>query len=243
MSGHRSKVASLLAVLAVASACGDSNAPGTYVSYHVVNASIPGPILLDDSTARGAVFITDDTGHGTPDAFVRLRSRPSLGTISPAHTHVVAGVPGTSAAFEYVWRFHPAQVNVDSQYVLVGCASNSSSRCDDTSYAAIAVYISPDTNPVVSITNNYSLAVVFGWQAITSTGTQDIPGVKQDTIPPGATRCEELVARPDSAIWFANTGVAFTAHRFDPKTRPAWVAVARPAGDWVVLVATHTTSC
>ncbi|HKC39184.1 MAG TPA: hypothetical protein VKC15_06580, partial [Gemmatimonadales bacterium] len=46
-----------LGALALVSGCGDSGGPKTYVSYVVVEGSIPGPVLVNDSTITGSVYV------------------------------------------------------------------------------------------------------------------------------------------------------------------------------------------
>ena len=232
----------LLGALALVSGCGDSGGPKTYVSYVVVEGSIPGPVLVNDSTITGSVYLVDQSSQVVPRAFVRLRV--DLGTVSPADTDVAADAPGLSPAFQYVWAFHRSQVKIDTLYNLRGCASNMANRCDDTSYVPLTVYSMADTNPTVAITNNYSLPITFGWQELTSGGSQDIPGVPRDTIPPGGARCEKLRARPDSAIFFAYTNLnSLISDPFIPHSHPYWVVIARAAGDVVVTYTSDTPGC
>src|SRR3989442_1283973 len=192
-----------LAALALLSGCGDSGGPKTYVSYLVVEGSVPGPILVNDSTITGSVYVVDQSSQVVPRAFVRLRV--DLGTVSPADTDVAAEAPGLSPAFQYVWAFRRSQVKIDTLYNLRGCASNMANRCDDTSYVPLTVYSMADTNPTVAITNNYSLPITFGWQELTSGGFQDIPSGPRYTIPPGVARFEKFRPRPDSAAFFSLT--------------------------------------
>ena len=230
------------AMLALVSGCGDSGGPKTYVSYQVIEGSVPGPVFVNDSTITGSVYVVDQSSQVVPRAFVRLRV--DIGTVSPADTDVAADAPGLPAAFQYIWSFRRSQVKIDTLYNLRGCASNMANRCDDTSYAPLTVYSMADTNPTVAITNNYSLPITFGWQQLTSNGSDDIPGVPRDTIPPGVTRCEKLRARPDSAIFFAYTNLnSLISDAFIPHTHPFWVVVATAAGDVVVTYTSNTPGC
>ena len=216
--------------------CGDATSPPAYVSYRVFNGSIPGPVLVNDSTIWGAVYVEDQLGQPVDKAFIHLRG--NLGSVAPADTQVTTGT------LDYVWAFHAALVKIDTLYTLRGCASNSPSRCDDTSYAAVAAYVKADTNPTVQITNNYSLPIVFGWQQVDTLGSSDIPGVARDTLQPGVTRCEKLHARPDSAIYFAyNNGTSYISETFVPHTHPFWMITARAVGDFVVTYTSDTPGC
>jgi hypothetical protein len=228
--------------LVVVCACGDATNPAPYVSYRVHNGSIPGPVLVNDSTVWGAVYVVDELGQPVEKAFVYLRG--DLGVVTPADTLVTSGFPNVAAAFSYVWAFSRAQVKIDTLYSLEGCASNAPNRCDDTSYAIVAAYVMADTNPTVQITNTYSQAIVFGWQEIGGGGSADIPGVPRDTIQPGITRCEKLRARPDSAIFFAYNNLNIhISEVFTPTTHPFWVIIARPVGDFYVTYSSDTPGC
>jgi len=230
------------ALLALTAGCSDSGAPKPYVAYRVVEGSVPGPFFVDDSTITGSVYLVDDNNEAVPRAFVRLRA--TLGTVSPADTDVAAVAPGLPATFQYIWSFRRSQLKIDSTYYLRGCASNTSNRCDDIDYATLTGYSMADTNPTVAITNNYSLPITFGWQQLTSNGSDDIPGVPRDTIPPGVTRCEKLRARPDSAIFFAYTNLnSLFSDAFIPHDHPYWVVIATAAGDVVETYSSDTPGC
>src|SRR4051812_16588579 len=90
-----------LGALALVSGCSESGGPKTYVSYRVVEGSVPGPFLVNDSTITGSVYVVAQNSQVVSRAFVRLRV--DLGTVSPADTDVAADAPGLSPAFQYVW--------------------------------------------------------------------------------------------------------------------------------------------
>jgi hypothetical protein len=231
-----------LGTLAVINGCGNSGEPKPYVSYRVVEGSVPGPFLVDDSTITGSVFVVDDNNQSVARAFVRLRT--TLGIVLPADTNVAADAPGLPPAFAYTWSFRRSQMQIDTAYYVRGCASNTTNRCDDADYVALTGYSIADTNPTVAITNNYSLPITFGWQQLTSGGSDDIPGVPRDTIPPGVARCEKLRARPDSAIFFAYTNLnSLISDPFSPHNHQYWVVVATAGGDVVVTYASNTPGC